>query len=254
MNDHGTAAQSVGQKRALILSINENVMRDIGHHPNTVVVIPAHNEEESVGGVVSAIVDKIGLDVLVVNDKSSDRTAQVASEAGASVLDLCCQLGAWGATQTGIRYALKNGYTRCVTCDADGQHDVDFIPTLLDESEDKKIDIVIGSCVSRGSTARHIAWKYFKVLTQLPVQDLTSGFRVYRRRAMRKLALSRMSMADYQDISVLLIMKSLGMNFKEVEVCMTERECGKSRIFNSWIAVAKYMLLSSIIAICRISK
>ncbi len=220
----------------------------------TLVVIPAFNEETSVRKVVTAIREKIGRDVLVVNDMSSDDTVREASEAGAIVLNLCCQLGAWGATQTGIRYALKKGYARCITCDADGQHDINAIPALLAESEASNSDIVIGSCLARGSVARHIAWKYFKLITGLPVNDLTSGFRVYSHRAMQKVVLSRASMIDYQDISVLLLLKSQGMSFKEVDVCMIAREDGKSRIFNSWLAVAKYMMLSSIIALCRISK
>ncbi|NDV24924.1 glycosyltransferase family 2 protein [Desulfovibrio sp. JC022] len=225
-----------------------------GTKSKTLVVIPAFNEELSVAAVVSEIRERTGLDVLVVNDMSSDETTDEAESAGATVLNLCCQLGAWGATQTGIRYALQKGYARCVTCDADGQHDVNAISALLAESKASNSDIVIGSCISRGSAARHIAWKYFKVITGLPVNDLTSGFRVYSFRAMQKVALSRASIIDYQDISVLLLLKSQKMTFKEVDVCMVAREDGKSRIFNSWLAVAKYMMLSSIIALCRISK
>jgi len=218
------------------------------------VVVPAFDEESSVGTVVNDIIWNLGLDVVVVNDKSNDKTCKEAQEAGATVLDLCCQLGEWGATQAGIRYALKKGYKRCITCDADGQHDVQAIPLMLEESSNSNADIVIGSCVSRGSRSRQIAWKYFKILTGLEVDDLTSGFRVYNLRAMKKVSLARASLLDYQDVSVLLLLKGFGMSFKEIRVCMTERTVGKSRIFYSWMAVAKYMMLSSIIAICRISK
>ncbi|WP_027179378.1 glycosyltransferase family 2 protein [Maridesulfovibrio bastinii] len=218
------------------------------------VVMPAYNEALSVGHVVRDLKATLDIDVLVVNDRSTDETAEVAVEAGAEVLDLCCQLGAWGAIQAGIRYGLLKGYDLCITCDADGQHDVTAIPVLIRELQNCECDVLIGSCVSRGSIARHIAWKYLRFITGLSIDDLTSGFRAYNRKAMRKVGLSRASLVDYQDVSLLLILKELGITFKEIGVCMTERKCGKSRIFNSWLAVTKYMMLSSIIALCRISK
>lgn len=220
----------------------------------TIVIMPAYNEENTVGRVVTDIRSKTGLPVLVVNDKSNDSTLQNAIKAGAIGLDLCCQLGSWGATQAGIRFALKKGYRRCITCDADGQHDALAIQTLLSESVASDSDIIIGSCLARGSVARHLAWNYFKIITKLPLDDFTSGLRVYSHRAMQKVALSRSSMVDYQDLSVLLILKEFGMTFTEVQVSMADRECGKSRIFNSWLAVFNYMILSSIIALCRISR
>src|SRR4030043_362879 len=95
------------------------------------VLIPAWNEEATVADVVSKI-REVGLyDVIVINDASTDQTADRAAEAGARVLNLLVNLGAWGATQTGIRFALKKGYRQVITMDADGQHLSSEIPQLM---------------------------------------------------------------------------------------------------------------------------
>jgi hypothetical protein len=160
-------------------------------------------------------------------------------------------LGAWRATQTGIRYAIKQGFERVITCDADGQHTAESIGALL-YAADACDDCVIGSCTSRGSAGRHIAWGVFKSISGLPVSDLTSGLRLYSRKAMQVLASRQATMFEYQDVGVLLMLKKLNMKIVEVPVTMNQRENGISRIFHSWLAVFRYLLYTLVLSVTKI--
>lgn len=208
------------------------------------VVMPAYDEAATVRGVVAEVRETTGCDVLVVNDASDDATAGEARAAGAEVLDLSCRLGAWLATQAGLRYALERGYSTVVTCDADGQHVARDIPRLVRALAETGADVVIGCCTRRGSRARRLAWCLFRRLSHFSLSDLTSGYRAYNLRSMKLLASPMASLLDYQDLGVLLLLRSCGYGIVEVDVGMCARPEGKSRIFFSWFAVARYMLLT----------
>jgi glycosyltransferase involved in cell wall biosynthesis len=211
------------------------------------VLIPAWNEEATVADVVSKI-REVGLyDVIVINDASTDQTAHRAAKAGAWVLNLPANLGAWGATQTGIRFALKKGYRQVVTMDADGQHLSSAIPHLMAPITAGNADIVIGSCTVRGSQARKIAWRFFRGMTGLEIEDLTSGFRAYDLPAMKILASKEATLLEYQDIGVLLLLMQSGLRIQEMQVTMQLRLSGSSKIFSSWFKVAEYLLLNLIL-------
>ncbi|MEO0438871.1 MAG: glycosyltransferase family 2 protein, partial [Pseudomonadota bacterium] len=148
----------------------------------TLVVIPAHNEAQSVSDVIASIGQHVVLPIVVVDDASTDDTALVAAESGATVIPLINRLGAWGATQTGIRYALANRFTTVVTMDADGQHDPSFIMEMLFACESESADVCIGSWPLRGSALRKLAWGILRAVSGLKTTDLTSGYRVYNER------------------------------------------------------------------------
>ncbi|MEF2231551.1 MAG: glycosyltransferase family 2 protein [Pseudodesulfovibrio sp.] len=214
-----------------------------------IVVMPAFNEAVNIAKTIANIASLTSLPIVVVDDASTDATAAIARASGARVLPLASQLGAWGATQTGIRYALKHGFQRTVTIDADGQHDAAGISALLEYQEKEGAALVIGSCPSRGSRARRIAWMLFRVISGLPLQDLTSGFRAYSRTGMEIVASPQASNLDYQDIGILLLLRQARMKVVEKSVCMNSRPDGKSRIFNSWYSVAMYMAYSIILSL-----
>jgi len=110
------------------------------------VIIPAYNEEESVGKVVEKVHTLLPqVEVLVINDGSTDLTSEKARGYGATVLDLPFNLGIGGAMQTGYKFAHEKGYDVAIQVDADGQHDPGEIPKLLLALTEKQVDMVIGS-------------------------------------------------------------------------------------------------------------
>lgn len=215
-------------------------------------VIPARNESASVGAVVAGVRTTLGCDVLVVDDASNDDTAACAREAGAAVLRLPLGLGAWGATQTGIRYALRHGYAGVIALDADGQHLPQTLPVLFEAQAADAANVVIGTCVARLSRAKRLAWRYLRLLTGLKLMDLTSGLRLYDRQAMAVLSGAEASLLDYQDIGVLMLLVRRNLRIAEAPVAMRERCSGHSRVFASWLVVARYMLHTTILCIAQL--
>ena len=217
-----------------------------------IALIPAYNEEATVGQIVDRVQQLWGCRVVVIDDCSADATASVASAAGATVLPLTIQLGAWGAIQTGLRYALQQGYRTAVTLDADGQHEPENIGDLLQPLAAHQADIVIGSFPERASRARRMAWSYFRLLTGIRLEDITSGFRAYNHAAITVLASRVASLLDYQDVGVLLILFRKGLRIAEAPVSMQLRAAGASRVFRSWWIVGKYMLQTSLLCLARV--
>jgi glycosyltransferase involved in cell wall biosynthesis len=156
------------------------------------VVVPAWNEEATVGDTIAALaVRHPQYDVLVVDDGSSDATAANAAAAGALVCQLPFNLGVGGAMRTGYRYALRHDYDVAAQVDADGQHDPDYLPKMI--SRLGEADIVIGARFAgegdykvgllRGLAMKLLAGTLSR-LARTELTDVTSGFRVANRRAM----------------------------------------------------------------------
>ena len=220
--------------------------------PRCLAVMPARNEQATVAAVVRGVRSVLDCDVLVINDASTDATASQAAGAGAIVLTLPFQLGAWGAAQAGMRYALRNRVETVITLDADGQHHPEQLPLLLAAHHAAVADVTIGACPERLSAAKHIAWAYFRLITGLKVTDFTSGLRVYGRRAIRALASREASLIDYQDIGVLILLRKKGLTIHESPTRMSPRSSGGSRIFSSWFTVLRYMIATTVLSIARV--
>ncbi len=214
------------------------------------VIIPALDEAASIADVITRVRARGDADVLVIDDGSRDDTARLAVEAGAAVLQPPLRQGAWGAMQTGIRYAVRQGYTAVVTMDADGQHEPAELARLLDAAA-TGADVVIGAYPARGSFMRHLAWRYFRFLTGFAFEDLTSGFRYYNLRACQLLARGEATLLDYQDIGVLLLLHRAGLRVHEVPVEMSPRQFGASRVFYSWWSVGRYMAETTLLCLAR---
>jgi len=144
---------------------------------------------------------------------------------------------------------VRHGYSGVVTMDADGQHEPGYMPRMLESS--LGADVVIASCPSRGSRMRHVAWSYFRFLTGLSFDDLTSGFRYYNERACRLLAREEATLLDYQDIGVLLLLRRANLRIAEISVAMQPRKSGASRVFSSWWTVARYMAETTLLCLAR---
>ncbi|WP_394200817.1 glycosyltransferase family 2 protein [Shewanella waksmanii] len=219
------------------------------------IVIPAYNEEKSIGKVLDSLLDFEQYQIVVVDDGSTDQTADIVRQyPDVVLLSLATNLGAWKAMQTGIRYCYLNDFDRVITFDADGQHMPSSISMMLAAQEQSGADIVVGSCTKRGSLARHIAWALFRTLSGIKISDITSGLRLYNRAAIAVLSTREASMLEYQDVGVLLLLKGFGLDFEELEVSMKPREDGISRIFYSWWAVSYYMAHTSLLCISKVRK
>ncbi|WP_144213644.1 glycosyltransferase family 2 protein [Shewanella donghaensis] len=219
------------------------------------VVIPAFNEEKTISKVISSLQRLNAFDIIVVDDGSTDKTREeVKKFPKVTLLSLTVNLGAWKAMQTGIRYCHSLGYKRVITFDADGQHLPATLTMLIEHQTKTNCDVVVGSCTQRGSLARHIAWRFFRLLSGIKIFDITSGLRVYNAEAIDVLSGKEATLLEYQDVGVLLMLKNHGLTFTELKVPMKPREDGISRIFHSWWAVAYYMAHTSLLCISKIKK
>jgi len=204
-----------------------------------VAIVPAWNEAGAIGRVVDEIksVDR-GIDVVVVDDASSDDTAGVAESHGAVVLRLPFNVGIGGAVQTGFRYALEEGYGRAVRLDGDGQHDATQIPKILGPIEAGEADLVIGSRfvdpggAYRPPLARRIGIRVFarlvSVLGRQRVTDTTSGFVALDRAGIELFATQYPH--DYPEVEATLVALRSGLRLEQVQVEMRERTTGTSSI------------------------
>jgi glycosyltransferase involved in cell wall biosynthesis len=211
-------------------------------------VVPAYNESAAIGGVVAELLlVRPAVDVVVVDDGSTDGTAQAAEEAGARVLRLPINLGIGGAVQTGFRFAARLGYDTVVQVDGDGQHVPSEIPSLIDAMSKSGADVVIGSRFLdvRGYTTspvRRIGTRVFALVNSLVlgrwISDNTSGFRAYNAGAVR--FLSDNYPQDYPEPESVILLGRNGFSIREIPVRMRGREHGHSSI--SAVRSAYYMV------------
>jgi glycosyltransferase involved in cell wall biosynthesis len=205
-------------------------------------VVPAYNEAATVGHVVRALHAKTPqLDVVVIDDGSTDATGQHAEEAGARVLRMPFNVGIGGAVQAGFKYADDHGYDYMVQVDGDGQHDPDEIAKLFSAiAGPDGPDMICGSRfatptgyiapISRRTGIHLFAFLLSRLLRQ-PVTDPTSGFRLYNRRAIALFA--RDYPHDYPEVEAVLMLHHHRLTMCEVPVRMFQRGGGVSSIGGS---------------------
>ncbi len=202
------------------------------------LLIPAFNEEESIGHVIveaRQIVPE--LDILVTNDCSTDSTAMVARRAGAQVLTVPHHLGLGGVLQAGYRLAYELGYDYVVRIDGDGQMDPRDIPTLLSTLRTSGCEMVIGSRYlanddGHTSPVRGLGIRFFRAILRpilgKPVMDPTSGFVGVNRRALE--VFSNSFPLEYPEIEALVVLRRRAFHFLEVPCRIRPRRAGRSTI------------------------
>jgi glycosyltransferase involved in cell wall biosynthesis len=200
------------------------------------VVVPAYNEEVAIAATICDVRTAApDLDIVVVDDGSSDGTVATSEHAGAHTVRLPFNTGVGGAVRTGLRYALYGQYDRAVVVDADGQHDARGIHALLTALDDGA-DVATGSRFASQSRSypigrvrrlsmRVLAWVVRRVTGQL-FTDVTSGFRAFDRRAIELFAHAFPSEYLADTVEVLLIAYANGLRIVEVPVYLRPRMGG----------------------------
>ncbi|MBW2183815.1 MAG: glycosyltransferase family 2 protein [Deltaproteobacteria bacterium] len=216
------------------------------------VIIPAYNEEASIGRVIEDVRKHLpGADVLVVNDGSLDSTSSEARNKGALVLDLPYNLGIGGAVQTGCLYAFQQGYEFVLRLDGDGQHHPQEGSKILSPLLKGEADIVIGSRFLskegyKSTFLRRMGIRFFSfviwLITRGSIKDPTSGFNGLNRKGIELIS-SKYS-TDYPEVEALIVARKRGLRVKEVPVIMKKRGKGKSSI--DYLEAVYYMIKVSI--------
>jgi glycosyltransferase involved in cell wall biosynthesis len=217
-----------------------------------VAIVPAYNEAQSVGAVVAEIraTDR-ELEVVVIDDGSTDGTAAAARQAGADVVRLPFNLGIGGAMQTGYQYARDHGFDLAVQIDGDGQHNPSELPRLIHPILAGSTDMVVGTRFADGKRyrppfARRIGIVLFAWLVSLIVQqrvtDTTSGFRAVNRKGIVLFASDYPH--DYPEVETTVLVFRHKLRMVEVPVEMRTRASGRSSItlFRSIYYVIKVSL------------
>ncbi|WP_327017273.1 glycosyltransferase family 2 protein [Cryobacterium sp. MP_3.1] len=201
----------------------------------TLIVMPAFNEEESVGDVVREVFSALpGVHCLVVNDGSADQTTACARRAGAVVAELPVNLGVGGAMRLGFKYAIAHGFDNVVQIDSDGQHDPANVLALLERLGDA--DLVIGARFAgvgdyEARGPRRWAMRVLSVIlsrtARTTLTDTTSGFKASGPRAVALFASHYPAEYLGDTIEALVIASRAGCRIEQVPVIMRVRAGGQ---------------------------
>jgi glycosyltransferase involved in cell wall biosynthesis len=207
----------------------------------TLVFIPAWNEEASIDAVVADVRTHLdGVDILLVDDGSTDATTARARGCGVLVATLPFNQGLGAALQTGYLYALREGYDFCAHLDADGQHPASEVAKLLAEVQADRADLAIGSRYHSGAVAANDDYRatfsrrvgigifrfFLTLATRQRFTDTTSGMRAANRRVMS--LFSENYSPDFAEIESLQLAVREGLRVEELPVRMLERAGGSS--------------------------
>lgn len=232
-------------------------MEERRNEKELLIIIPAYNEEKNLGGVLDQLqAPEIAAiaDVLVMNDASVDRTAEIALDHGVYCVTHVFNLGYGDGLQIGYRFAVRRGYRYVIQMDADGQHDVCNVPVLYkaltEGPEDQRPDIVLGSRYTEGDNSyqagalKNVAYGWFraiiKAMTGVHIADPTTGLQGLSRRTLRFYARYNHFDDRFPDANMLTQMLLLGFRVKQVPAVMHYRTEGTS-MHSGIIKPAKYM-------------
>jgi hypothetical protein len=218
------------------------------------IAIPAHNEEEALPGVIIKLRHIVPqFDRVIINDGSTDNTGKILDELGEKQLRLPYNIGYGMAVQTGLKYALLQGYDIIISMDADGQHRPEDVPDLVDALINSHADMVIGSRFCNGRNystpfSRRMGQLFFSHLTHLllghRIYDTSSGFKALRASAC-KLVVDGIFL-DFH-IETIVQMSLLNLKIIEVPVTVLERTSGQS--MHSFASIFQYPIKTILLTI-----
>lgn len=207
--------------------------------PRVIVIIPAFCEEKNIGSLIreiKALRLDVDLDIVVIDDASTDDTARIAQEAGARTISLIRNLGYGYALKAGYQMAVEEDFDVAVQLDGDGQHVPESIPGLLEPILSGKCDVVIGSRalsdvdyvfpVMRRLGQLFFGWILYR-MSGLRIGDPTSGFQALNRKALQLYA-GRDFPGDYPDTDMLLYLQLKDLTIHEVAATFRPNEQSRS--------------------------
>jgi len=215
--------------------------------PRICVIIPAYNEATVISDVVKDAIkytkkSAFAIDVVVINDSSTDNTSTLARNAGATVIDHILNSGAGGATATGLSYAQQSSYDIAATMDADGQHAIEDVITGITTLYKNNVDLLIGSRLinTEGmSKVKILGNKGLSFVTYILFginsTDSQSGLRIYSRKALEQL---KWKTSGYEFCSEMLWRaKQLKLAISEYPIQAIYTEYSKGKGQNNWNAL-----------------
>ena len=224
----------------------------------SVVIIPTYNEKYNIKIVLDKIDNlNIDLDVLIIDDNSPDKTADVIKELQKSRKNLYLierpkKLGLGTAYVKGFHWALEKGYKYILEMDADLSHNPDDLPRLIDACK-QGADLVIGSRYSDGVNVvnwpikrlllSYSANLYTRIVTRMPVKDATAGFKCFKREVLESIDLERVKSSGYSfQIEMNFRAFKKGYSIKEVSIIFIERTEGQSKMSKAIVWEAVFMV------------
>jgi glycosyltransferase involved in cell wall biosynthesis len=234
---------------------------------DTLVFVPAWNEEQNLPGVLGELAGGLPeADVLVVDDGSTDGTARVAAEHGATVESFGENRGLAFGIAAGYAYAAEHGYAFCGRVDADGQHPVAELERLLERVRSGACDVAVGSRFVSGdgyepyrykpSPARVLGTsllrRAMRVALGRPFHDATSGMYAVNAKAMP--ILGKPYDAGAPEVESLLRLRDAGLRVEEIPVDMRERASGESKLAGKKAALLVLTVIGTLVAYRRVRK
>lgn len=221
------------------------------------VIIPTYNERENIEPILDRVLAQPhGLEVLVVDDGSPDGTGElVEARSGKDprvhVLRRPGKMGLGSAYRDGFRYALDHGAEYIFEMDADFSHDPDSIGEFLKNAQE--VDVVLGSRYLHGVTVvnwplsrlilSYCANRYTRIVTGLPVNDATGGFKCFRRRALEGVRLDRVQSDGYAfQIEMSFKCWKRGFTIREIPILFVDRRAGVSKMNRRIVWEAAWMV------------
>ena len=212
------------------------------------IIIPTYNEKENIEKIILKVFSlDIDCDILIVDDGSPDGTADIVKKIQKSysknlhIVERTGKLGLGTAYIYGFKWALKNNYDYIFEMDADFSHDPDDLIRLYKACHEEKGDVAIGSRYIKGVNIVNwpmsrllmsfFASKYVKIITGMPIQDSTAGFKCYKRSVLEKINLEKIQFVGYAfQIEMKFTAWKYGFNVVEVPVIFTDRQEGASKM------------------------
>jgi glycosyltransferase involved in cell wall biosynthesis len=234
---------------------------------DTLVFIPAWNEEDNLPAVLKELHRELPeADVLVVDDGSTDGTADVAREHGAAVISFEQNRGLPGGIAAGYGYAAEHGYAWCGRVDADGQHPVSELARLLERVERGECDVAVGSRFASGegfapyrytsSGPRRLGTALLRrsmaVALRRPFLDATSG--MYAANARSLPVLARPYTTEAPEVEALLRLNEEGLRVDEVPVNMRERASGESKLRGKKSLLVVFTIIATLFGFLRLRR